>query len=109
MFFRRIGKTRLLIESLKDEDYLRIFVPKDKTVTSFLQDASEKHNIPQFTRIRDFITYIFEKYENSDFLLQYFTPGLPTMTNVLTLSGLTPNYNAQLAMLYATYYFDTPK
>lgn len=53
--------------------------------------------------------YIFEKYENSDFLLQYFTPGLPTMTNVLTLSGLTPNYNAQFAMLYATYHFDTPK
>ncbi|MBL7148214.1 MAG: AAA family ATPase [Nanoarchaeota archaeon] len=61
--FRRIGKTRLIIESLKDKDYLRIFVPKDKTLSSFLADINERYGIPRFTTFRDFVSYIFEKHE----------------------------------------------
>ena len=60
--FRRIGKTRLVLESLKQEKYIRIFIPKDKTVGSFLSDISERYNIPLFTRTKDLINYIFEKY-----------------------------------------------
>lgn len=61
--FRRIGKTRLVLESLKGKTFLRIFIPKDKTPTSFLADVSEKHNLPRFTTLKDFVAYIFEKYE----------------------------------------------
>ena len=61
--FRRIGKTRLVLESLKGKEYLRIFVPKDKTPTSFLIEVSEKYNLPKFTTLRDLINYIFDRYE----------------------------------------------
>ncbi len=60
---RRIGKTRLVLESLKGVEHIRIFIPKDKTPESFLADIAKEHNIPVFTKLRDFLMYIFEKYE----------------------------------------------
>ena len=61
--FTSIGKPRLILETLKDKPYLRIFVPKDKTVASFLADISEGHSLPRFTALKDMIFYLFEKYE----------------------------------------------
>ncbi len=61
--FRRIGKTRLVLESLKNKEYIRFFVPKDKTLASFLIDTVERHNLPRFTTLRDLLIYVFEKYE----------------------------------------------
>ena len=60
---RRIGKTRLVLESLKGVRHIRVFIPKDKTPESFLIDAAKEYNIPVFTKLRDFLLYIFEKYE----------------------------------------------
>ncbi|HEC92113.1 MAG TPA: ATP-binding protein, partial [Candidatus Atribacteria bacterium] len=60
---RRIGKTRLILELLKDKNYAYIFIPKDKTVSSFLEEISGELKIPRFTKLIDFFKYIFEKYE----------------------------------------------
>lgn len=60
---RRIGKTRLVLESIKGKESIRIFIPKDKTVSSFLNDASKEHNLPLFNRLVDFVKYLFDKYK----------------------------------------------
>ena len=60
---RRIGKTRIILEMLKQKNYVYIFVPKDKTTGSFLEEASKELNIPKFTKITDFLRYVFDKYE----------------------------------------------
>ena len=60
---RRIGKTRLVLESLKATRHIRVFIPKDKTPQSFLIDIAKEHSVPVFTKLKDFLLYIFEKYE----------------------------------------------
>ena len=60
---RRIGKTRTVLEALKNKKYVYLFIPKGKSVNLFLEEISEDLNIPKFTRIMDFFRYIFEKYK----------------------------------------------
>lgn len=60
---RRVGKTRLILESLKNKKALYIFIPKDETVSGFLEYLSEDLNIPKFNTIHDFLKYVFEKYD----------------------------------------------
>jgi len=60
---RRIGKTRTVLEALKGREYAYIFVPKDKSVDLFLEEISQDLKIPKFTSLRDFLNYIFEKFE----------------------------------------------
>ncbi len=60
---RRIGKTRIILEMLKQKNYAYIFIPKDKTTGSFLEETSNELNIPKFTKITDFLRYVFDKYE----------------------------------------------
>ena len=60
---RRIGKTRLVLEALKNKKYAYIFVPKDETVSGFLEFLSKDLGIPKFSTIYDFLNYIFEKYD----------------------------------------------
>jgi len=59
---RRIGKTRTILEVLKKK-YAYIFVPKDKSTSIFLEEMSEDLKIPLFRRLRDFLIYLFDKYE----------------------------------------------
>jgi len=59
---RRIGKTRTILEVLKNR-YAYIFVPKDKSTSIFLEEMSEDLKIPLFRRLRDFLVYLFDKYE----------------------------------------------
>lgn len=60
---RRIGKTSLILESLKGKKFANIFVPKDKTTSLFLEELSHELEIPLFSRLIDLFRYIFEKYE----------------------------------------------
>lgn len=60
---RRIGKTRLIIESLNKKEFVNLFVPRNKTTSLFLEETSEELNIPRFNRVVDFLRYLFEKYE----------------------------------------------
>lgn len=57
---RRIGKTRLVLEYLKGKKFVYIFVPKGKTVSLFLEDICSELSIPQFTKMQDFLRYIFD-------------------------------------------------
>jgi len=59
---RRIGKTRTILEVLKN-GYAYVFVPKDKSTSIFLEEMSEDLKIPLFRKLRDFLVYLFEKYE----------------------------------------------
>ena len=60
---RRIGKTRTVLEFLKNKNnYAYIFVPKDKSKDLFLEEISQDLNIPKFFNLKDFFRYIFEKY-----------------------------------------------
>jgi uncharacterized protein len=60
---RRIGKTRLILKSLEGKDHAYIFVPKDETVTGFLDYISRDLSIPRFSTLYDFFSFIFEKYD----------------------------------------------
>ncbi len=60
---RRIGKTRTVLEALKNKNYAYIFVPKDKSKDLFLEEISQDLKIPRFTSLKDFFNYIFEKFE----------------------------------------------
>ncbi len=59
---RRVGKTRLIQETLKEQNYVNLFIPKDKTVSLFLEEVSEELKIPRFTRIIDLLRYISDKH-----------------------------------------------
>lgn len=59
---RRIGKTRLILEALKNKNFVYIFVPKDETVSGFLEFLSKDLNIPRFTSLYDLFRYVFERY-----------------------------------------------
>ena len=48
---RRIGKTRLVREFLKDKDFAYIFVPRYKTKDLFLEEISQNQGIPRFTAV----------------------------------------------------------
>jgi len=54
---RRIGKTRLVQEFLRNKEHTYVFVPKDKTVDLFLYELSNSENIPRFTSISDPVSY----------------------------------------------------
>ncbi|MBL7169792.1 MAG: ATP-binding protein [Candidatus Aenigmarchaeota archaeon] len=60
---RRIGKTRLILEFLKNKKSVYIFVPKGKTVSLFLEDICSELNMPRFTRLLDFFRYAFDNNE----------------------------------------------
>ena len=57
---RRIGKTRLVREFLKDKEFAYIFVPKYKTKDLFLKELSQNLGIPRFTAVYDLIKYLFD-------------------------------------------------
>ncbi|WP_321430588.1 ATP-binding protein [uncultured Methanolobus sp.] len=60
---RRIGKTRLVTEFLRDRKYGYIFVPMHKTKETFLQEVSRDGNIPEFRNVIDLFRYLFEMNE----------------------------------------------
>ena len=60
---RRIGKTRLVQEFLRNKEHTYVFVPKDKTVDLFLYELSNSENIPRFTSISDLLKYLLETNE----------------------------------------------
>ncbi len=57
---RRIGKTRLVLEFLKEKNFEYIFVPKYKTLELFLQELSETSKLPGFLKAKDLFRYLFE-------------------------------------------------
>ena len=57
---RRIGKTRLVREFLKDKDFAYIFVPRYKTKDLFLEEISQNQGIPRFTKVYDLVKYLFD-------------------------------------------------
>lgn len=57
---RRIGKTRLVLEFLKDKSPEYIFVPMHKTKEIFLQEIARDGNIPEFRNVLDLFRYLFE-------------------------------------------------
>ncbi len=60
---RRIGKTSLIQKWLNGRNSLYVFVPKDKTISLFLEETCSELNLPRFNSMHDFLKYIFEKYE----------------------------------------------
>ena len=60
---RRIGKTRLVFEFLRDKKFEYIFVPMHKTKEMFLQEISKDRNIPEFRNVADLFRYLFETRE----------------------------------------------
>jgi AAA+ ATPase superfamily predicted ATPase len=57
---RRIGKTRLVREFLKDKDPVYIFVPRYKTKEIFLEEVARDLGIPRFSTVYDLIKFLFE-------------------------------------------------
>ncbi len=60
---RRIGKTRLALEFLKEKNFEYIFVPKYKTLELFMQELSETSKLPGFLKAADLFRYLFETRE----------------------------------------------
>lgn len=62
---RRIGKTRLLNEALSKyaKNFLIVFIPRDETVSGFIEFLSTEMNIPRFPNLYELFKYLFEKYD----------------------------------------------
>lgn len=52
------------------------------------------------------IKYLFELFDNDDFLTDEVDAGSDVIDNVLLLTDSTPDYEGHLAAIFATYYFD---
>jgi len=59
---RRIGKTRLIEEFLKDKKYVYLFIKKTDTENILLRGLSETLKIPLFTKLEDMFDHLFSKY-----------------------------------------------
>ncbi len=60
---RRVGKTRMVLEFLKDRDFEYVFVPMHKTKETFLQEIAGDRNIPEFKNVTDLFRYLIEKHQ----------------------------------------------
>ena len=61
---RRIGKTRLVREFLKDKDSVYVFVPRYRTKDLLLQEIAQNLGIPQFPTVYDMVKFLFETKKN---------------------------------------------
>ncbi len=60
---RRIGKTRLVLESAKDRKLAYIFVPRGMAKQEFLETICSELGIPGFTKLEDVLDYISRERE----------------------------------------------